>query len=64
MTSKEIIELLEIKKANAEADFELQKDPLEKLYILGKIDAYQALITNFRARNLKEKWERKEEQAL
>lgn len=60
MTNKEIIELLKIKKVNAEAELELQKDPLDQLYTLGKIGAYQDLITKFRARALREKWEQKE----
>lgn len=54
MTSKEIVDLIKAKKASAEADYKNKKDKLEKLYILGELDAYQDLIIAIEQKEIKE----------
>lgn len=54
MTSKEIMDLIKTKKASAEADYANQKNPSERLYILGELDAYQDLLINIEQAEIKE----------
>ena len=54
MTNKEIVDLIKTKKASAEADYSNQKDPSERLYILGELDAYQDLLTVIEQKEAKE----------
>ena len=64
MTSKEIMDLIKTKKASAEADYSNQKDPHERLYILGELDAYQDLLINIEQAEIKEAKDNKELEAL
>lgn len=53
MTSKDIIELIKVKKASAEADYRNTKDPYKRLTIKGELDAYQDLLITLEQKEAK-----------
>lgn len=54
MTSKEIVDLIKVKKASAETEFKSQKKHSERLCILGKLEAYQDLLIAIEQQEAKE----------